>query len=245
MRQATLVKALLPILALAGAASAFAQSPAMPDPKQIAGVPLPMANVPVGTVTVRVIRGSFAKNIAGQDVTLTVDGKARAGKTNDEGRAEFPSLTPGARVRATAIVDAEKLESQEFPVPSSGGVRVVLVATDPEIEKRAGEDRRLAQGPAQRGMVVLGEQTRFVIEMADGALSVFNILQIVNTARTPVDPPQPVVFEVPAAARAPEVLDGSSKQATVTGRQVTVAGPFAPGMTLVQFAYSLPHQAGA
>lgn len=242
MRQATFLTSAVAALICACAATGFAQSPAMPDPKQIAGVPLPIPDVPVGTVTVRVIRGSFAKNIAGQDVTLNVDGRPRSAKTNEQGRAEFPSLTPGARVRASATVDDVKLESQEFPVPSTGGVRVVLVAVDPELEQRAAEDRRLAAGPAQRGIVVLGEQTRFVIEAGDGALSVFNILQIVNTARTPVEPSQPVVFDVPAGASAPAVLDGSSKQASVTGRQVTVAGPFAPGMTLVQFAYSVPYK---
>jgi hypothetical protein len=222
-------------------AAAHAQSPAMPDPKEISGIPLPMPDVPIGTVTVRVLRGSFAKNIAGQDVTLTVDGTPRSGKTNEQGRAEFSGLRPGSRVRATTAVDGATLESQEFPVPSSGGIRVVLVAVDPEIEQRAAEDRKLAAGPAQRGMVVLGEQTRFVIEMGDAALSVFNILQIVNTARTPVEPPQPVVFDVPADAGAPEILDGSSRQASVANRQVIVAGPFAPGVTLVQFAYSMPY----
>jgi hypothetical protein len=214
----------------------------MPDPKEISGIPLPMPDVPIGTVTVRLLRGSFAKNIAGQEVTLTVEGgTTRSAKTNEQGRAEFPGLRPGVRVRATTTVDGARLESQEFPVPSSGGVRVVLVAADPEMEQRAAEDRKLAAGPAQRGMVVLGEQTRFVIEIGDGALSIFNILQIVNTARTPVEPPQPLVFDVPAGAGAPEVLNGSSKQAAVVNRQVVVTGPFAPGMTLVQFAYSMPY----
>jgi hypothetical protein len=37
------------------------------------------------------------------------------------------------------------------------------------------------------------------------------------------------------------MLEGSSSQATVAGRRVTVTGPFAPGPTLVQFAYGLPY----
>jgi hypothetical protein len=49
-----------------------------------------------------------------------------------------------------------------------------------------------------------------------------------------------VVFEVPAAGEGAALLDGSSPQASIEGDRVIVAGPFAPGMTLVQFAYSLP-----
>ena len=89
------------------------------------------------------------------------------------------------------------------------------------------------------GIVVLGEQTRFVIEIGDEALNVFNILQIVNTARTPVQTAAPVVFELPAGASGAGVLDGSAPNAVATPGRVTVNGPFAPGNTMVQFAYSL------
>ena len=51
--------------------------------------------------------------------------------------------------------------------------------------------------PAQPGTVVLGDQSRFVIEFGDGSLSVFNILQILNTARTPVPPGAPALKPFP------------------------------------------------
>ena len=54
----------------------------------------------------------------------------------------------------------------------------------PRRQSRRGRPRRRPSV----GHVVLGEQTRFVFEMGDEALNVFNILQIVNTARTPVQP---------------------------------------------------------
>jgi hypothetical protein len=129
-------------------------------------------------------------------------------------------------------------------VPAGGGVRVLLVATDPNAQKRAEEDRALAAGPAQPGTVVLGEESRFVFEMGDASLSVFNILQIVNTARVPVAPPQPIVFDLPEDATGATILQDSSPQATAAGTRVTVAGPFAPGTTLVQFAYSIPYSSG-
>jgi hypothetical protein len=216
----------------------------MPDPKEIAGIPLPVGDVPAGTVIVRVIRGSLANNIPDQEVELLGTSPVRKVKTDSTGRAQFASLTPGVPVRATATVGAERLQSQEFPVPASGGVRVLLVATDPEAEKRLEQDRTLAAGPAQAGTVVLGEQSRFVFEFGDSSLSVFNILQIVNTARTPVQPAQPVVFDLPAGATGASVLQNSSPQATAAGNRVTVAGPFAPGDTLVQFAYSMPYSSG-
>jgi len=41
------------------------------------------------------------------------------------------------------------------------------------------------------------------------------------------------------------MLDGSSKQAALVSSRVTVNGPFAPGATVVQFAYSVPFGDGA
>ena len=224
--------------------AAAAQAQVMPDPKQIAGVPLPVSDVAAGTVTVRVIRGSLSNNLPGQAVELLVNGEPRRETTGESGRAEFPGLPTGSRVKAVAVVGGERLESQEFAVPSAGGIRVLLVATDPEGEKRAAEDSQLAAGPAQPGIVVLGEQTRFVVELGDSALNVFSILQIVNTARVPVEPRDPVVFEAAPGGGTVTILDGSSPRATAERSQVKVAGPFAPGPTLVQFAYSVPYSSG-
>ena len=50
----------------------------------------------------------------------------------------------------------------------------------------------------------------------------------------------PLVFDVPADAIGLGVLDGSTKQAVAGGHEVTVTGPFAPGATSLQFAYTLP-----
>jgi hypothetical protein len=211
----------------------------MPDPKQMSGRPLPVGDLPVGTVTVRVVRGSMANVIPNQPVELSAGSTPTTAKTNEQGRAEFPGLRPGTTVRAATTVDGERIESQEFTVPSSGGIRVALVATDPASQPRAGEGQS-AQGPAQRGTVVLGEQSRFVIEMGDEALSVFYILEVLNTAPVAVQPSEPLVFELPVNAQSAGALQGSAAQTTVSGTRVTVTGPFAAGSTLVQFGYSLP-----
>ncbi|MFN0248280.1 MAG: hypothetical protein ACKV2T_15415 [Kofleriaceae bacterium] len=91
------------------------------------GKPLPDSNVPAGTVMVRVIAGSSSTPEVGADVTLVVNGTPRQARTDASGRATFAGLTAGATVVAK-IIDAEKKEvsSDPFPVPSGGGVRVML-----------------------------------------------------------------------------------------------------------------------
>jgi hypothetical protein len=55
-----------------------------------------------------------------------------------------------------------------------------------------------------------------------------------------VQPRLPLVFDLPFDARNAALLEGSSPQATVAGRRLTIAGPFQPGSTLVQLAYTMP-----
>ena len=216
----------------------------MPDPRSMSGTPLPVGDLTSGTVVVRVVKGSMVNVVPDVPVVLDVAGTPRTVKTNDTGHAEFSGLAPGVRVKASATVAGERLESQEFQVPSAGGIRLALVATDPELAKKAEEDRKLAEGPVQPGMVVLGDQSRVVFESGDDGLTVFNIFPIVNTARVRVEPPAPIVFELPADAVGASALEGSSQQVTVSGKVVTVKGPFAPGTTLVQFAYTMPYSSG-
>ena len=206
----------------------------MPDPKQMSGVPLPVGDLPPGTVTVRVVRGTMTNVISGQRVDL-IGPTPMSANTNDTGRAEFTGLRPGIRVRASTTVDGENLESQEFIVPSNGGIRLALVATD-----KAGPNPQAAQAPAQNGTVVLGQQSRFIFEMGDESLNCFAVLEIVNAAGTPVQTAQPIVFDLPAESRGAGLLDGSTPQASVLDKRVIVRGPFASGTTSLQFAYSLP-----
>ena len=71
-----LVVMVVVLMTVTAAASAQIQ---MPDPKQIAGVPLPATDLPAGTISVRVIRGNFDKNITGATEQLTL---ANADGTN-------------------------------------------------------------------------------------------------------------------------------------------------------------------
>jgi len=226
--------------ALSAQAPFAGQGGQMPDPKQMSGMPLPVPDLPVGTVTARVIRGQLTNPMEGQTVELTGAGPGKTATTDAAGRATFSSLTPGTHVKMTVTVAGERIESQEFDVPPQGGIRVMLVATDAATEAKAAEEKKLAAEPAVNGTVVLGDQSRFVIELGDDTLNVFNIMQIVNTAKRRVQTPAPLVFELPKDAVGAGLLEGSSQNAVAAGNKVTVNGPFAPGTTTVQFAYSIP-----
>jgi hypothetical protein len=212
----------------------------MPDPKEMSGIPRPVTDLPNGTVSVRVIKGELSNNIANQTVELLVGGQARTAKTDEAGRAQFDKLPAGAPLRASTVVDGERLESQEFPAPTQGGIRLMLVATDKEKERRKAEE---ASAPAIPGQVVIGQKSQIVIELDEESLDVFYILEIVNNARAPVNPTQPFVFRV-AGSRRTTLLRGTSQLASVKGNEVSVAGPFPPGPTMVQVAASMPVGSG-
>jgi hypothetical protein len=205
----------------------------------MSGVPLPVGDVPTGTVTVRVLRGGFSNPVSSQTVEITGTSTPMRASTNDVGRAEFSGLTPGTRVKASATVAGERLESQEFAIPATGGIRLMLVAADPGAPSTSSQAPQApAAGAAGEGAVTLGDQSRFVFEMGEDGLSVFYILQFVNSGSSPAG--RAVTFDLPDDARGATVLQGSSPQARVAGRQLTVDGPFPPGPTIVQLAYTMP-----
>ena len=97
----------------------------MPDLRTISGRPLPVADVPPGTVVVRVVRQNMGNAAAGLDVAATIrasNGDARSStvKTGADGRAQFSNLPPGSEFQATVTVDGEKLETARFPGAAPG-----------------------------------------------------------------------------------------------------------------------------
>ena len=210
----------------------------MPDPKQMSGIPRPVDDLPKGAISVRLIRGELSNNIAGHPVELHIGSDVRTVKTDEAGRAQFNDVPAGATVKATADVDGERLESQEFPAPSEGGVRLMLVATDKAKAAAA------AAAPAVTGQVVIGAQSRIVMQPREGSLDVYYLLDITNNARSPVNAATAFEFEMPGGARGCGMMNGSSPQAAVNGAHVTVQGPFAPGSTFVQVACELPAESG-
>lgn len=213
----------------------------MPDPSAIAGVPLPAPELPNATVSVRVVRERMGNNVAGQDVTLLVGNTPRAAKTDEQGRAQFTGIPPGTIVQASTTVDGEVLTSQQFSVPGSGGVRVALIAgiAAAAAREKAAADAA-AREPARPGVVEIGPESRIVIEFQNDVLTVFYLLEIVNSARTPIDTGGPLLIELPTGAAGATMLQGSSPNASVRGDLLTITGPFPPGTTVAQVGFSLP-----
>lgn len=239
----------LSALAVAGLFLCCAPLPAqvqMPDPRQMAGIPRPVDDLPDRSVSVRLIRGALSNNITNHPVEMHMAagaGATRTASTDEGGRATFADLPSGAIVHAVAIVDGERLESQEFPVPARGGIRVMLVATPPG-GASAGSAAPPA-APAQPGTVTLGGNTRFIVEISDDGLQMYYVLDIVNPAQAAVNTQGPLVFPLPAGAQGATVLEGSAPTATINGTRLTVTGPFQPGSTAVQMAFLLAYSSGA
>jgi hypothetical protein len=237
------LKACSYVLLLALAVPATAQQ--MPDPSLIHGKALPAPELPNGTVTVRVVRESIGNNISGQAVTLTATGRTRTASTDDLGRAEFTNLPVGQEGRAAATVDGEAMQSDPFTIPSSGGLRVILVAGIAKAaERKAAEAAQATAAPPVRGTVVFGGNSRVLTQFADDALQVYYVLEILNSARNRVDIGGPLVIDLPSGVSGLTALEGSSPSATVSGDRVTIEGPFASGTTSVQVAYRLAYNSG-
>jgi hypothetical protein len=234
------VFSILTALCLAGRSPVQAQIQ-MPDARQMSGIPRPVDDLPTGSVSVRLIRGDLSNNIAGHPVELRVGTEVRTATTDESGRVQFDNLPPGTPLEAAAVVDGERLESEEFPAPARGGIRLLLVATDRE---KAAREAAEAAAPAVSGDVLISRESQIVVEPDDERVRVYYLLNIVNTARTPVNPPAPFVFEVPGGATSTTVMEGSSPLASAAGTRVRVQGPFPPGPTFVQVAYLLPAEGG-
>jgi hypothetical protein len=105
----------------------------MPDLKTMAGRPLPVADLPAGTVSIRVARKipSDAVKLVNVVATLSdAEGNrtTQTSPTGDDGRATFEGIAPGTVFHAEAEVDGERLTSSNFLVPEAGGIRIMLIA---------------------------------------------------------------------------------------------------------------------
>jgi hypothetical protein len=119
------------VFALGIAGVSVTMTPAAAQIAAAIGKPLPSPDLPVGTVSVRVVAGSAASPVVGTDVTLIVNDTPRIARTDSAGRATFPGIPAGATVIAK-VTDADKVEhpSEEFAIPESGGTRV-MISTKP------------------------------------------------------------------------------------------------------------------
>jgi hypothetical protein len=215
----------------------------MPDLSQMNGRSLPAPDAPAGSASVRVMRQTLGNNVVGQEVTLTDAAGATIGTrtTDDQGRATFEGLRPGMAYTATAVVSGERLVSQPFTQPASGGLRVVLIAGLGA--PGAAAPPAIPAKPAPAGSITLGTQSRMIVEQADEFVEVFVLADLVNTTDGPASLPQPIVFTPPAGAMGTAVLEGVTS-AVLEGGKIVVKGPLPSGPTSVQYGYRLPSDTG-
>jgi hypothetical protein len=231
--QQTACRAAIALLAVAGLPALAAAQ--MPDARQMSGIPMPTSDAPAGTVSVRLVRGELTNNIVGHPVELHGGARAETVNTDQDGRAIFKGVQPGASVHAVADVDGQRIESQTFSMPPDVGVRLVLVAGG------SGSPAAAASPAAEAapGDVVFAGDSRIQIEFDDDTLEVFYLLDLVNPSSSPVNPKGALVFELPAGAQQAATLEGASPQVTVRGRAVSIMGPIPPGSLPVHLAFSL------
>lgn len=107
---------------------AFASIPAAHAQTAAAlGKPLPSPDLPVGTVSVRVVAGAPSSPVSNTEVALIVNGTPQIARTDSAGRAHFKDLPPGAQLQAK-VFDEDKKEtsSEQFTLPADSGARLML-----------------------------------------------------------------------------------------------------------------------
>jgi len=204
-----------------------------PDPRQMSGIPLPAPELPDGTITVRVVRGSITNNVPNHPVELRQGDVSSTAMTDEAGRAQFVVLSAGEDIQAVTTLDGQRLESQRFPAPGRGGVRLVLAG--------AAGDPTAPAVPAPEGLVTFGGESKVLVEVGEETVEVYYLFEITNPASVPVQPPAPLVFDLPSGAQGATILRDSTARAQVDGPRITVRGPFQPGVTVFSAAYVLPY----
>ena len=214
------------------AASALAQ----PDPRQMSGIPRPDPNLSDGSITVRVIRGSFANQrgrtggrAAGR--RPGVDGGYRRG-----GPGDVPDPEPGRagdgghrarRGSCSTRCRSRRRAGAAWPSCWSG--------------RRGDPGDADARPEARPGRVTLSQESRILIELGEEQIEVYYLLDVFNQSPWPVEPELPFEFQLPPGAQAGTVLGGSTPRTLVDGPRVWVQGAFEPGVTPVQVACILPY----
>ena len=208
----------------------------MPDPKQMSGIPRPVTDLPNGTVSVRVIRGSCPTTSQSSGRAARGLARCRTAKTDEAGRAEFGNAAAwrhdqgggGRRRRASRVAGVSG---------AGAGRHSADAGRDRQVERGRAPPRSDAPGGDRRGRDRRRDRASSS-SRATRPLPVYYLLDITNNARAPVNPPTPSRSTCRQVRSASTILEGSSPQATVTGTSVQVAGPFPPGQHLVQVGTS-------
>jgi hypothetical protein len=238
------------LLLLAG--TAVAQPPAQEaDAQDMAARPLMVDDLPVGTVTVRVGRGSLSNAAVGVDVAATVTlpgGKAseRTEKTKADGRATFSGLPAGAEFQAHTVVDDQRLQTASFAIPAEGGARLMLVsegkqgaqASQPAnphagAHGHGGNPTESAVGAgadtSDPSVLRVSSSSKMLIDVREDALAVMENLVLENTSdRIFRAEHGGIAIPLPAGASNVEALEGGSPLELEQGSTMFLRGAIPP-----------------
>jgi len=207
----------------------------MPNMRAISGRPLPDRGMPAGMVTVRVARKTPASPVAGAEITALIENaggdlRKRTAKTDAEGRATFEGVAAGQRFHAEVVVDGEKVSSDTFPMPDTGGIRTMLIAGLPPGDEADGKDA--AAGGKQFSLGVISGFARLDPTLPAGTVDVL----AVDDAGHPLVKQGIELGKVATSGRGVEVLlqatgsDGHTRFSQVTGGDTGGAGGAAGGV---------------
>ncbi len=108
-------------------------APAVAQPAEAIGQPLPDPTARDGTIGVRVVAGDRSKPVSGTEVTLRItppDGTSpemeRRARTDADGRATFTNVSPNAMVQAAVPGEDGEMTSSRFAMPGTGGAKLLL-----------------------------------------------------------------------------------------------------------------------
>jgi hypothetical protein len=228
---------LVALLLLSG--TAVAQPPAAEgDAQAMAARPLMVGDLPVGTVTVRVGRGSLSNAAVGIDVVASVTapgGKAtmRTEKTKSDGRATFADLPVGAQFQAQAVVDGQRLQTASFAIPAEGGARLMLLSQQDQeegegkaaptpAEPHAGAHGHggtptetandTGEGTSDPSVVRVSSSSKLLIDLREDALAVMENLVLENTSdRIFRADHGGIAIPLPSGANDVEAIEGSAR----------------------------------
>lgn len=122
------------LMMIAAIALASAPTVVSAQPAAAVGKPLPDGSMRDGTLMVKLIAGDRSKPVTGAEITLTMVTPSGAqppatqvARTDSEGRATFSDIPEGVMVKlTTAGPDSSEVASSQFPMPQTGGIRVLL-----------------------------------------------------------------------------------------------------------------------
>jgi hypothetical protein len=241
-----------------------------PDLGSMSGIPLPMADVPPGVATVRVVRADMAHPVTGIDVTLvpSAGGKPRLAKTDSTGRAAFEGLGNDEFV-ARVVLDGKELRSQAFRAGAESGIRMLLVGpgapgqAPPPPSSRPGlppghppvpaDDEGAERPPASApsgpittdpSRLSLASGSEVIVDFVEDAIRVTALLRLRNDGPTYDPGPRGLAFLLPAGVADVNVAKTGARLKLEGKRIVVVEGPIAPGESRVAVQYIVSYKRG-